>query len=176
MDLDVLERNISRMAARARVAGVKLRPHAKTHKCPEVGKRQIALGAVGMCCQKVSEAEAMVEGGITDVLVSNEVVGATKIARLADLSRRARIGVCVDNAPTLREIEHTAPYMHDGSLQTLEEVVEFYNKGGIKNKNLDVNLKPLNLTDQEKKDLVAFLKALSGEGWQTLKAPSDFPK
>ena len=49
---------------------MRVRPHAKTHKCPEVGKRQIALGAVGMCCQKVSEAEAMVDGGITDVLVS----------------------------------------------------------------------------------------------------------
>jgi len=78
--------------------------------------------------------------------------------------------------PTLREIEHTAPYMHDGSLKTLEEVVEFYNKGGIKNKNLDANLKPLNLTEQQKKDLVAFLKALSGEGWQTVKAPAEFPK
>ena len=77
---------------------MRVRPHAKTHKCPEVGKRQIALGAVGMCCQKVSEAEAMVDGGIADVLVSNEVVGAPKLARLAELSRRARIGVCVDNA------------------------------------------------------------------------------
>ena len=78
--------------------------------------------------------------------------------------------------PTLREIEHTAPYMHDGSLKTLEEVVEFYNKGGIKNKNLDQNIKPLNLTDQEKKDLVAFMKALSGEGWQSVKAPTEFPQ
>ncbi|HVJ24776.1 MAG TPA: DSD1 family PLP-dependent enzyme, partial [Burkholderiales bacterium] len=66
-----------------------VRPHAKTHKCPEVAKRQIALGAVGMCCQKVSEAEAMVDGGVHDVLVSNEVVGARKLARLAELSRRA---------------------------------------------------------------------------------------
>jgi cytochrome c peroxidase len=78
--------------------------------------------------------------------------------------------------PTLREIEHTAPYMHDGSLKTLEEVVDFYNKGGIKNRNLDENIKELKLTDAEKKDLVAFMKALSGEGWQHAKAPTDFPK
>ena len=78
--------------------------------------------------------------------------------------------------PTLREIEHTAPYMHDGSLKTLEEVVEFYDKGGDPNKNLDENIKPLHLTDQEKKDLVAFLKALSGEGWQSILAPLEFPK
>jgi cytochrome c peroxidase len=78
--------------------------------------------------------------------------------------------------PTLREIEHTAPYMHDGSLKTLEEVVDFYNKGGIKNRNLDENIKELKLTDAEKKDLVAFMKALSGDGWQHAKAPTDFPK
>jgi cytochrome c peroxidase len=78
--------------------------------------------------------------------------------------------------PTLREIEHTAPYMHDGSLKTLEEVVEFYDKGGIPNKNLDEQIKPLHLTAQEKSDLVAFLKALSGEGWKQVKAPETFPQ
>ena len=78
--------------------------------------------------------------------------------------------------PTLREVARTAPYMHDGSLKTLEEVVEHYNKGGIKNKNLDQNIKPLQLSDQEKKDVVAFLKALSGEGWRNLKAPAQFPQ
>lgn len=76
--------------------------------------------------------------------------------------------------PTLREIEHTGPYMHDGSIRTLEEVVEHYNKGGIKNPYLDERMKPLKLTDKEKKDLVEFLKALSGEGWQ-MKPPTEFP-
>jgi cytochrome c peroxidase len=82
----------------------------------------------------------------------------------------------VFKTPTLREIEHTAPYMHDGSLKTLEEVVEFYNKGGIPNKNLDANIKPLHLTDQEKNDLVGFLKALSGEGWKGITAPAAMPE
>ncbi len=82
----------------------------------------------------------------------------------------------VFKTPTLREIEHTAPYMHDGSLKTLQEVVDFYDKGGIKNKNLDEKIKPLHLTDQEKKDVVAFLLALSGEGWQGIKAPAEFPQ
>jgi D-serine deaminase-like pyridoxal phosphate-dependent protein len=84
---------------------VRIRPHAKTHKCPEVAKRQIALGAVGMCCQKVSEAEAMVEGGVKDVLVTNEVVGAQKLERLAALSRRAKIGVCVDSAEVVAQLK-----------------------------------------------------------------------
>lgn len=78
--------------------------------------------------------------------------------------------------PTLREVANTAPYMHDGSLKTLEEVVEHYNRGGIKNPWLDERLKPLNLSATEKSDLVAFLKALSGEGWQHLRAPARFPQ
>jgi len=82
----------------------------------------------------------------------------------------------VFKVPTLREIEHTAPYMHDGSLKTLEEVVDFYNKGGIPNKNLDANIRKLDLTDQDKKDLVSFLKALSGEGWQNAQPPAELPQ
>lgn len=78
--------------------------------------------------------------------------------------------------PTLREIERTGPYMHDGSMKTLEEVVDFYDKGGVANKNLDDRMKKLNLTDQDKTDLVAFLKALSGEGWQHIRAPEIFPQ
>src|SRR5262245_14820874 len=78
--------------------------------------------------------------------------------------------------PTLRDIEHTGPYMHDGSLKTLEDVVEHYNKGGIKNAHLSGRIKPLNLSDRDKSDLIAFLKALSGEGWQQIKAPNKFPE
>jgi cytochrome c peroxidase len=78
--------------------------------------------------------------------------------------------------PTLRDIAATAPYMHDGSLKTLEEVVEHYNKGGIKNPWLHQDIRPLNLSEQDKKDLVAFLRSLSGEGWRHITAPTEFPK
>ena len=78
--------------------------------------------------------------------------------------------------PTLREISKTAPYMHDGSLATLEEVVDHYNGGGIKNPFLDNLILPLKLTDSEKKDLVEMLRSLNGEGWQHVKAPTSFPK
>jgi cytochrome c peroxidase len=78
--------------------------------------------------------------------------------------------------PTLRDIEHTGPYMHDGSLKTLEQVVEHYNKGGIKNPHLNGRIKPLNLSDRDKSDLVAFLKALSGDSWQNIKSPETFPE
>ena len=75
--------------------------------------------------------------------------------------------------PTLRNVARTAPYMHDGSLKTLDEVVEFYDKGG--KPNLDEKIKPLKLTDGDKKDLVEFLKSLNGEGWQKVTAPASFP-
>lgn len=98
VELDAFERNLARLMQSIDGRAVRLRAHAKTHKCAEIARRQIAAGAVGVCCQKVSEAEAMVAGGIDDVLVSNEVVGERKLARLAALARRARLGVCVDDA------------------------------------------------------------------------------
>ena len=81
----------------------------------------------------------------------------------------------VFKVPALREVEHTAPSMHDGSLRTLREVVEFYDRGGIPNRNLDPSIRPLHLTEGEKADLVEFLKALSGEGWQEVRAPERLP-
>ncbi len=107
LELDAFERNLRSLAGMARDR-VRVRTHAKTSKSSEVAKRQMALGAVGVCCQKVAEAEAMVEGGIPDVLVSNEVVGAAKLERLAQLARDARIGVCVDDAGNVQELEAAA--------------------------------------------------------------------
>lgn len=78
--------------------------------------------------------------------------------------------------PTLREIAHTAPYMHDGRFATLEEVVNFYNQGGIKNPHLDNSIIPLELTAEEQRQLLAFLQSLSGEGWQQIAAPTEFPQ
>jgi len=98
VDLDALERNLARMQAWASARALRLRPHAKTHKCAEIAHRQCASGAVGVCCQKVSEAEALVARGLGDVLVTNEVVGEAKLARLAALARRARLGVLADDA------------------------------------------------------------------------------
>jgi D-serine deaminase-like pyridoxal phosphate-dependent protein len=97
-----------------------MRPHAKTHKSPDIAKRQIALGAVGVCCQKVSEAEVMVDAGIGDVLVTNEVAGAAKLARLAALAKRATVGVCVDDIDSVAELEAAA----DAAGSMLDVLVE----------------------------------------------------
>lgn len=97
LDLDAFERNLARMMAALRGRNMRLRPHAKSHKCPQIALRQVALGAVGICCQKVSEAEAFVQAGIQDILITNEVMGASKLHHLAALARRARMGVLVDH-------------------------------------------------------------------------------
>ena len=108
LDLDAFEANLQLLATAAQAAGVRLRPHAKTHKCAEIAKRQMALGAIGICCQKVSEAEAMVAAGIDNVLVSNEVVGKAKLDRLAALRKRAWVGVCADDAGNVDDLDAAA--------------------------------------------------------------------
>ena len=98
VDLDALDRNIAKMAEFARSTGVRVRPHAKTHKSAAIALRQIAHGAVGQCVQKVGEAEALVRGGVKDILVSNQVVGDRKLRRLAALAQDATIALCFDSA------------------------------------------------------------------------------
>ena len=97
VDLDVLERNIARMAARAREAGVRLRPHAKTHKCPHIARLQRAAGAWGLSVAKVGEAEVFADAGFDDLFVAFPVVGEDKGRRLLALADRVRIAVGVDS-------------------------------------------------------------------------------
>ena len=104
VDLDPFERNLELMANAVRGAGIALRPHAKSHKCPDIAHAQIERGAIGICCQKVGEAEAFVAAGVRDVLVTNEIVGAAKLSRLAAMAKKATIGVLADDAATVRHI------------------------------------------------------------------------
>ncbi|HEX3992385.1 MAG TPA: DSD1 family PLP-dependent enzyme [Acetobacteraceae bacterium] len=108
IDLDAFESNLDTMAALLAPTGVKLRAHAKTHKSPVIAKLQMARGAVGNCVQKVTEAEVLAWGGIPDILVSNEVVGAAKLARLCALSRIAKMAVCADDTSQVAAIETAA--------------------------------------------------------------------
>jgi 3-hydroxy-D-aspartate aldolase len=108
LDLDAFERNLGTMTDAVRPFNVRLRPHAKSHKCAEIARRQIAAGAVGVCVQKTSEAEALVAGGVQDVLIANEVVGRAKLARVAALGKSAQIGVCVDDADVVADLDAAA--------------------------------------------------------------------
>jgi 3-hydroxy-D-aspartate aldolase len=130
VDLDAVERNLKRLADALEGTGVVHRAHAKMHKCPILAQKQMEHGAVGVCCQKVSEAKAMVEGGVDNVLITNEIVDPRKIERLATLATRATISVCVDdplNVPMLSD----ATQKFGITLLVLVEINVGANRGGI---------------------------------------------
>ena len=108
VDLDRFEANVEVMANLMRGTGKTLRPHVKTHRTPELARRQLGGSAVGITCATVGEAEAMVEAGLDDVFIANEVVDARKIARLVALASRARIAVAVDDRAPLEVLGREA--------------------------------------------------------------------
>ena len=97
VDLDAMQRNLAAMAAFARERGLRLRPHAKTHKSAWIAAQQVALGAVGVCVQKTAEAEALAARGVRDLYISNEVVDPSKLARVAALAAHAKLAIAVDS-------------------------------------------------------------------------------
>jgi D-serine deaminase-like pyridoxal phosphate-dependent protein len=97
VDLDAMERNLARMADFAKSRGVTLRPHAKMHKSAVIAAMQLRAGAVGVCVQKTGEAEAMADGGIGDIYLSNEIIAPAKLARVAALAKRVRLAIAVDS-------------------------------------------------------------------------------
>ncbi|WP_353475612.1 DSD1 family PLP-dependent enzyme (plasmid) [Salipiger sp. H15] len=123
LDLDALERNIRKMGDYARAHNMRHRVHGKMHKSVDVAKLQMRLGgAVGVCCQKVSEAEVFVRGGIKDVLVSNQVRDARKIDRLARLPKLgAKIIVCVDDLANVAELSEAAQ-RHGTTIECFVEI------------------------------------------------------
>jgi D-serine deaminase-like pyridoxal phosphate-dependent protein len=121
LDLDAFEENLRTMQVLAERHGVALRPHAKAHKCPEIALRQIALGAEGICCQKVSEAVPFVAAGVRDILISNEVVGRAKLVLLARLAKQANMTVCVDH-PKAVEALSAAMLEHESHVNVLIDI------------------------------------------------------
>src|SRR5260221_7380837 len=108
VDLDRFEDNLARLMAAVQ-PHIRVRAHAKSHKCVAIARRQIAAGVAGVCVQKTSEAEVFVAAGIADVLVTNEVVAPAKLRRLAQLARahpQARVGVCVDDRSVVPALAH----------------------------------------------------------------------
>jgi D-serine deaminase-like pyridoxal phosphate-dependent protein len=108
VDVDQLDANIAAMAAFFAGLPARLRPHVKTHRAPEIARRQVAAGATGVTCAKVGMAEAMVEGGIDDVYVANQVVAPSATARLCQLAQRARVRVAVDSASNVADLSAAA--------------------------------------------------------------------
>ncbi|HET8747127.1 MAG TPA: DSD1 family PLP-dependent enzyme [Ramlibacter sp.] len=109
VDLDAMQRNLSRMAEFARKHDIRWRPHAKMHKSSALARLQMQAGAVGVCVQKTAEAEAMAAGGVTDIYISNEVVAPAKLARVAELAHRlaqakGRLAIAVDSLEGVRRL------------------------------------------------------------------------
>jgi D-serine deaminase-like pyridoxal phosphate-dependent protein len=109
LDLDAFESNVKKMVGYVKGKGRAIRPHAKTHKCPEIAKYLMRAGAVGACAAKLSEAEALAAGGVTGLLVTTCVVGKHKIERAIALARkRPETMFCVDNAQNVRDLNDAA--------------------------------------------------------------------
>jgi len=108
VDLDVMDRNLARVAGYCHQHQLLLRPHTKTHKIPELAKRQMASGATGITVAKIGEAEVMQDAGIDDILIAYPIVGAQKTARLARLAEHANITVSLDSEEAARAISEAA--------------------------------------------------------------------
>jgi D-serine deaminase-like pyridoxal phosphate-dependent protein len=108
IDLDVVDANLRRMLRAGRERGVAVRVHFKSLKCAGLARHIAAAGADGFLCAKLNEAEVLADAGLTDILVANQIVGPLKLRRLAELAKRARVRVCVDDADNVDQMAQAA--------------------------------------------------------------------
>ena len=120
VDLDVAEKNIKNMQDFANSQNVSMRPHSKTNKSPYWAKKQIAQGAIGICCAKLGEAEQMAASGIKEILIPNQIVGKSKIQRLVDVNKISKVIVAVENEQNLEDLSEA--FVKDS--RTLSVIVE----------------------------------------------------
>ena len=136
--MDRVEANLARAQAYADAHGLPLRPHVKTHKLPEMAQMQIALGAIGITCQKIGEAEAMADGGLTDIFLPYNIVGAAKLDRLAVLNARVTLSVTADSTTIIDG--YAARFTADAPLKVLIECDTGAGRCGIQTPNQAVAL------------------------------------
>ncbi len=129
IDLDLMERNIALMQARCDDLGIQFRPHIKTHKIPDIARRQIEAGAVGIACQKVSEAEVFAAAGFNDIQIPYNIIGRRKTGRLAQLAKQADLSVTVDSKPVIDGIA-AAAQAAGVKINTLVELVSLGERTG----------------------------------------------
>ena len=132
VDLDIAESNISKLQASADEMGVAVRPHSKTHKSPYWARKQIVAGAIGICCAKVGEAEVMVEAGVPEVMIPNQIIGSRKISRVIALARTANVVVAVDDSSNVDELS-AAACLADAELGVIVEINVGMNRCGVDN-------------------------------------------
>lgn len=132
VDLDALTRNIATMAAFAETHGLKLRPHAKTHKSPEIARRQMEAGAIGLCCAKIGEAEVMADAGLTGLHITSPVVSPPALARLAALNLRSTGLMCVvDDPANVRALGEAVAAAGDAPLMVIIDIDPGIRRTGV---------------------------------------------
>ncbi|WNQ12354.1 alanine racemase [Paenibacillus aurantius] len=151
IDLDLVMGNIASMQAVADQNGIKLRPHAKTHKMPEIARLQMEAGASGVTVAKLGEAEAMIEGGIRNLLIAYPIIGPRKIERLAELLPKAHLTVVVESYDGMKAVSE-AGRMAGLTVSVLIEVDSGFNRVGI--------------TQEE--DVLAIARAIAADPWLKL--------
>jgi D-serine deaminase-like pyridoxal phosphate-dependent protein len=134
VDLDVMESNISRMAEYCRSHNLRLRPHTKSHKIPELAKRQLDHGAQGITVAKIGEAEVMLDAGFTDMLIAYPIIGQGKGEKLADLATRAEVTVSLDSVEVARAISEEAK-KKDARVGILVEMDVGFHRCGVTNED-----------------------------------------
>lgn len=134
VDLDVMERNLSRMAEYCHSHNLRLRPHTKSHKIPELAKRQLAHGAHGITVAKIGEAEVMLDAGFTDIMIAYPIIGTGKAEKLVDLATRAEITVSLDSVEVARAISAEAT-TRDARIGILVELDVGFHRCGVTNEN-----------------------------------------
>ncbi|MFM0049430.1 DSD1 family PLP-dependent enzyme [Caballeronia grimmiae] len=139
IDLDAFEANLATMAAFVARSGVALRPHAKAHKSVPIARRQIEAGAVGVCCQKLSEAYPFAAAGIESIHISNEFVGADKLAMAVELAAHVRLSVCVDALPQVNALGDAAACA-GVNIDVLAEVDAGQHRCGVTNEDALLSL------------------------------------
>lgn len=134
VDYDIMMDNIKFMQNKADKYNVKLRPHTKTHKMPEIAKIQLEAGASGIAVAKVGEAEVMADHGISDIFIANEIVGKSKLERIKELSRKVNISFGVDCIEQIEEIDEVFK-ADDLTAKVLIEIEVGENRSGIIEEN-----------------------------------------
>lgn len=130
VDFDIVKRNLAAMQEKADAFGVRLRPHTKTHKMPEMARLQIEMGACGITVAKVGEAEVMAARGLKDIFIANEIVGQSKIERIQQLSRRCKIRLGVDQPVQVDQLQEVFRD-EEAPVEVLIEVEVGENRSGV---------------------------------------------
>ena len=157
IDLDVMDRNLSRMAQYSQAHNLNLRPHTKSHKIPELAARQLASGASGITVAKIGEAEVMLDYGITDILIAYPLVGKEKVQRLAKLGERAELTVSLDSIEAAKAISDELS-RRNTKIKILVELDVGFRRCGVGNENEALGLAQMivNLPGLEFKGLMFF--------------------